>query len=161
MPQPVQTWYEQPCDRTGQLILLCQQPRRTTAAPASPVAISPMGHSHLNRLGFEVFDACFSSSSTATQPWGRFLPIRICRFGCAGNAYVSGTVPNRASRKALGGGALPIWTHVDRLRGTGVTFVYCGSLQAGTKPGNLPVTPGGTPVKAEVGGTPVIGRTAN
>jgi hypothetical protein len=31
--------------RTGQLILLCQQPRNTTkAAPATPVAIIPRGH---------------------------------------------------------------------------------------------------------------------
>jgi hypothetical protein len=27
------------------------------------------------------------------QPWGRLLPIRICRFGCAGNVYVFGARP--------------------------------------------------------------------
>jgi len=45
MPHPRHTWYEYSCDRTGQLIFWCQQPRKTvTAAPAIPVIISPRGH---------------------------------------------------------------------------------------------------------------------
>jgi len=80
------------------------------------------------------------------RPWSKLAPV-LKRAG--------------ASRSRLGGRWFPSLDPFGSTQSGGVTFVYRGTLQAGTKPGNLPVTPGCKPVKAEGWRKPVIGRTVN
>jgi hypothetical protein len=124
-----------------------------------------MGHSHFDRLGFEALDACFDSSSTATAlgslATNQDMPIRPSG-QCVLFVYFLGEVPwpiqvgdgsesNQESRGKALRRRFPVWTGFDQPKTGRVTFVYCGTLQGGAKPGNLPVTPGCTPVKPKLG----------